>query len=140
MKSLDEINVPESTNINAPLVSNENREAHILFNKLEQTMICIHFTNAVDYCIEKSISDPYDEEGHFDMDGFYSGKYDTEFLLDKLYDDSKEFFEKYSDRYVPIDADIIDRMIEEYSKYEFSSQYKYLSLFVEYLNSKKLSK
>ncbi len=137
MKNLE---VPQLVNVNSSLVSEEERKSHILFNNLEQAMICIHYTNAVNYCIGISVENPYSNEGYFDINGFNNGKYDTELLLDKLYEDAKIFFETYSDRFTTMDENIIDYIIEEYDKYEFSRQFKYLTLLVEYLKSNKLSK
>lgn len=137
MKNLE---IPKYRDAEPAYVTDESKNARNLFYKTEKTMECIAYTNAVDYCITLSLNNPYDNDGHFDTLEFYSGKYDNDELLVKLCVDSRLFFETYKDRFIDTDDDIIEIIKEEYSKYDFAKNYKYLTLFVEYLNSKKLEK
>jgi len=132
------VEVPRPQDAEPIYVTNETVKALKLFYDLEQTMICIAYTNAVNHCIGISIKNPYDSEGYFSIDGFYNGKYDTEELLEKLFIESQLFFEKYKERFSNTSIDIIEYIKEEYSKYDFSKQFKYLTYFVEYLNRKKM--
>ena len=130
----------EANNIEEDIVTEEDINAFMFFRSIEETMKCIHWTNAVDYCIAISVNDPYNPEGHFDIHKFNNGYYDNEDLLDKLYVDSEVFFEDYKDRFVSSDKDIFDYIKYMASEYKFSHAYRYLTGFVNYLNQNKLLK
>ena len=76
------------------------KELDDLLNRINETIKCIHFTNAVNYCINLSIENPNDYEGHFDMKGFEEGKYDTEEILSETYENAVIFMDTYKDRFV----------------------------------------
>ena len=101
-----------------------------LLDSIENTISCIHFTKAVDYCIALSIEDPYNYEGHFDMEGFNNGKYDTDELLESTFETASQLFE---------DQNNGEYKILEYlklmNKEKFALDHKYVNGLVKYLNS-----
>ena len=113
--------------------------AFLLFYNLEKTIECIHFTNAVNYCISISLEDPSNNDRHFTQEGFNNGKYDTEELLKDTYEKSEIFFNTYKERFT-IEEDAVGYIEDMYNKFDFSGNFKYLSGFISYLKEKRLKK